>query len=82
MLIIIPVTPLALLCNCIHVVCLSSIIVGRIFLFGGFRSVYICFGRVLIIKSERYSVTPFSLSRVLDGSRPTLLEVKVPSGTF
>ena len=39
----IPVTPLALLCNCINVECLSSVLVGRIFLFGGFRCVYIWF---------------------------------------
>ena len=39
----ISVTPLALLCNCIDVVCLSSALVGRVFLFGGFRCVYICF---------------------------------------
>ena len=43
MLINIPVTPLALLCNCIDVVCLSSAIVCRVFLFGGFRCAYICF---------------------------------------
>ena len=41
MLINIPVTPLALLCNCIDVVCRSSVLVGRVFLFGGFRCVYI-----------------------------------------
>ena len=47
MLINIPVTPLALLCNCVAVVCLSSALVGRVFLFGGFRCIYMFFGRVL-----------------------------------
>ena len=36
-------TPLALLCNCVSEECLSSVLVGQIFLFGGFRCVYICF---------------------------------------
>ena len=43
----IPVTPLALLCNCGSVESLQPglqlVLVGRIFLFGGFRCLYICF---------------------------------------
>ena len=49
-LISIPVMPLAVLCNCVDVECLSSVLVGRIFLFVGFRCVHTCtyvFGRVL-----------------------------------
>ena len=43
MIINIPVTPLALLCNCVGVESLFVVLVGRIFLLRGFWCVYICF---------------------------------------
>ena len=65
MIINIPVTPLALLCNYVSEECLSSVLVGRIFLFGGFRCVYICFWScfdLLVYLCVFYSSSAYSVS--------------------
>ena len=58
-------TPLALLCNCVSEACLSLVLVGRIFLFGGFGCVYICLWScldLLVYLCVFYSSSAYSVS--------------------
>ena len=57
----IPVTPMAQLCKCGSVESLQLVLVGRIFLFGGFLCVYMCFD-LLVYLCVFYSYSAYSVS--------------------